>query len=81
MKRILMILGGGRRGGNTAQLAEAFMKGAVEAGHQVETISLTETEVKGCLGCNACRYDKPCIQRDGFNSLVPKIKEADLRNH
>lgn len=78
MKRILMILGGGRRGGNTAQLAEAFMKGAVEAGHQVETISLTETEVKGCLGCNACRYDKPCIQRDGFNSLVPKIKEADL---
>lgn len=78
MKNILIVLGGGRRGGNTAQLAEAFAKGAVEAGHQVETISLTETEVKGCLGCNACRYEKPCIQKDGFNGLVPKIKEADL---
>lgn len=72
------MLGGGRRGGNTSQLAEAFAKGSVEAGHQVETISLTETEVKGCLGCNACRYGKPCIQQDGFNELVPKIKAADL---
>lgn len=44
----------------------------------MEIISLTETEVKGCLGCNACRYEKPCIQRDDFNSLLPKIKEADL---
>lgn len=78
MKRILIVLGGGRRGGNTSQLAEAFAKGAAEAGHQVETISLNETEVKGCLGCNACRYGKTCIQRDGFNELVPKIKAADL---
>lgn len=78
MKRILIVLGGGRRGGNTSQLAEAFAKGAAEAGHQVETISLNETVVKGCLGCNACRYGKPCIQRDGFNELVPKIKAADL---
>lgn len=78
MKRILIVLGGGRRGGNTAQLADAFAKGAVEAGHQVENVSLTEKEVRGCLGCNACRYEKPCIQRDDFNSLVPKIKAADL---
>lgn len=78
MKKILIVLGGGRRGGNTAQLAGAFAKGATQAGHQVETVSLTETEVKGCIGCNACRYEKPCIQKDGFNSLVPKIKEADL---
>lgn len=78
MKRILIVLGGGRQNGNTAQLANAFAKGAADAEHQVEIISLTETEVKGCLGCNACRYEKPCIQRDEFNSLIPKIKAADL---
>ena len=32
--------GGGRSGGNTAQLAESFAKGAVENGHNVELISL-----------------------------------------
>ena len=78
MKNIFVVVGGGRPKGNTMQLVEAFIKGAAEAGHSVEKVSLLKTEVKGCLGCNACRYDKPCIQKDGFNELIPKIKKADL---
>lgn len=78
MKNILIVLDGGRPNGNTAQLSNAFAKGAKEAGHNVETISLSKHEVKGCIGCNACRYGKPCIQKDEFNTLVPKIKAADL---
>lgn len=78
MKKILVVLGGGRANGNTAQLADAFIKGAEEAGHQVEKISLIKTVVNGCLGCNACRHEKPCIQKDGFQELVPKIREANL---
>ena len=78
MKNILIIVGGGRANGNTAQLVTSFTKGAEEAGHKVEKVSLLKTEVKGCLGCNACRYGKPCVQRDDFNDLVPKIKSADL---
>ena len=77
MKDILVIKGGGRPKGNTAQLIDSFVKGAEEAGHRVEVISLMKNEVKGCLGCNACRYGKPCIQKDAFNDMVPKIKEAD----
>lgn len=41
-------------------------------------VSLLKNEVKGCLGCNACRYGKPCIQKDSFNSIVPKIDNADM---
>lgn len=78
MKNILVVLGGGRARGNTAQLADAFIRGAQEAGHHVEKVSLQKTEVKGCLGCNACRFGKPCIQKDGFNELVPSIMAADL---
>ena len=78
MKKVLIVQGGGRPNGNTSQLVRAFVKGTEEAGHQVETISLMKNEVKGCLGCNACRYGKPCIQRDSFNDMIPKIKEADL---
>lgn len=78
MKKIFVILGGGRANGNTNQLVDAFMQGARDAGHKVEKISLLKTQVHGCLGCNACRYGKPCIQKDDFNALVPKIKEADL---
>lgn len=78
MKKILVVMGGGRPKGNTAQLVDAFVKGVEEAGHLVEKVSLLKTEVKGCLGCNACRYGKQCVQKDGFNELVPKIKGADL---
>lgn len=77
MKKILVIQGGGRPNGNTAQLVASFAKGAEESGHSVEVISLLKNEVKGCLGCNACRYGKPCIQKDSFNDLVPKILAAD----
>lgn len=77
MKNILIVVGGGRANGNTAQLVSAFRKGAEDTGHHVEQISLIKNEVRGCLGCNACRYSKPCVQKDSFNDLVPKIKAAD----
>ncbi len=76
-KQILIVQGGGRPKGNTAQLVSAFAQGAESAGHAVEVVSLLRNEVKGCLGCNACRYGKPCVQKDAFNDLVPKIKAAD----
>lgn len=77
MKKILVIQGGGGAKGNNAQLVSSFVAGAEESGHSAEVILLLKNEVKGCLGCNACRYGKPCIQKDAFNDLVLKIKDAD----
>ena len=77
MKKILVVQGGGRPNGNTARLVNSFAKGAEESSHSVEIISLVKNEVKGCLGCNACRYGKPCVQKDSFNDIVPKIKAVD----
>lgn len=78
MKNILVVLGGGRANGNTRKLADSFAEGAKAAGHHVEIISLLKKSVNGCLGCNACRFGKPCIQKDDFNEMVPAIKAADL---
>lgn len=77
MKKVIVIQGGGRAKGNTAQLVNCFKKGVEDAGHLVEVISLLNHEVKGCLGCNMCRYEKPCIQKDSFNEIILKVKEAD----
>ncbi len=78
MKNILVVQGGGRPHGNTAQLVAAFARGAEDAGYAVLLVSLNEKQVNGCLGCNACRFGKPCVQKDDFNALVPRIKAADL---
>lgn len=77
-KKILVIQGGVRAKGNTAQLVESFVRGAEDAGHTVEVVSLLKYEVKGCIGCNACRYGKPCVQKDDFNGIAEKLREADL---
>lgn len=77
VRNITIILGGGRPAGNTFQLAKSFMEGAQTAGHNVELISLNKHTVNGCIGCNACRYGKPCIQKDDFNDLRPKISGSD----
>lgn len=69
---------GGCPKGNTRQLVDSFMQGSMDAGHVVEFISLNMIEIKGCIGCNDCRYGKLCVQKGGFNELVPKIKKANL---
>ncbi len=73
----MIVQGGGRPKGNTYQLAQAFMRGALDAGHEVSFFSLNKNIVNGCLGCNACRFGKPCIQKDDFNALRPHIMAAD----
>jgi len=80
-KNILVVQGGGRPNGNTSQLAGCFAKGAEEAGHKVEILSLQKNEVKGCLGCNACRYGKPCVQKDSFNSIQGDAACRGMRGH
>lgn len=77
MKKILIILGGGRANGNTYHLVKSFSAGLKDAGNTVELFSLNKNKINGCLGCNACRFNKPCIQKDNFNELAQKIKTAD----
>ena len=77
-KNILVVRGAGRPRGNTAQLVDAFAEGARQAGHTVESVSLAKIGVAGCLGCNACRFGKPCVQKDGFNELAGRILSTDL---
>lgn len=46
MKKILVVLDGERVNGNTSKLVDAFIRGASEAGHDVEKVSLNKIEVR-----------------------------------
>lgn len=54
MSNILIIKTSPRTGGNSDALADEFARGAAEAGHHVETVSLARKAIGFCRGCLAC---------------------------
>ena len=78
-KRILVLIGSPRKGGNSDLLADAFSKGAQAAGHKVMRFSSAKDIVKGCIACDTCwSKGKPCSFDDGFDKLAPLLEQADM---
>ncbi len=78
MKKVLIISGSPRKGGNSDMLCDQFMKGAISAGHTVEKIRLAEKKIGFCLGCGACNQTHRCIQKDDMTELLDKMVMADV---
>lgn len=79
MKRVLILSSSPRRGGNSDTLCDAFLRGAEEAGNQVEKIFLADKTINYCKGCGACSYyHKPCPQKDDAAGIVQKMIDADV---
>lgn len=78
MKKVLIISASPRKGGNSDTLCNQFMKGAMDAGHQVEKIRLSEHKINYCLGCGVCNKTHQCIQKDDMSDLLNKMVESDV---
>ena len=77
-KKIIVLTGSPRRGGNSDCIAEAFIAGAKEAGHEVIKIETGALDVKGCRACDGCyRGDRACFFNDDFNRIAEDILTAD----
>lgn len=78
-KNVLVITGSPRKGGNSNLLAEAFMQGAVSAGHEVVKFDTVADPVQPCRACDACwSKGKACVFADGFDRLSPQLEQADI---
>ena len=77
-KNILIVTGSPRVGGNSDVLAEAFAKGALEAGHSVRTFAAGRADIKPCKVCNACKTTGKCVFDDDFQKVEPMLAEADV---
>ncbi|MBN7773210.1 flavodoxin family protein [Clostridium aminobutyricum] len=79
-KRILVLTGSPRKGGNTELLAEAFIKGAEAAGHTVMKYETAVKHIGGCEACNSCytQEGQACVFKDDFNMLAPMMENCDV---
>ncbi len=79
MSKVLIISSSPRKGGNSDTLANEFMRGAEEAGNEVEKVSLREKRINYCTGCGQCyAKQQPCWQKDDANEVIEKMLWADI---
>ena len=78
MKNIVIVSSTYRSGGNSECLAEAFAKGAKEAGNEVKILYLKEIDLKFCIGCLSCLKSGKCVLNDGINDILPVVQNADV---
>lgn len=79
MKNVLIISTSLRNNANSEILAKETERGALEAGHKTEFISLRDKNIKFCKGCLAClKLGKCVIKDDDANAITEKMKEADV---
>ena len=77
-KKVVVITGSPRKNGNSAAMAEAFIKAAEEKGHTVTRFDAAMMNVGGCHACETCfKSGKACSFDDDFNTIAPHILEAD----
>ena len=77
-KNILIISTSPRRGGNSETLADEFMRGANDAGHQVEKVCLYDKSINFCKGCLACQTTMQCVIKDDISTIVERMKNFDV---
>jgi NAD(P)H-dependent FMN reductase len=73
-KRALGIVGSPRRGGNTEILVDEVLRGAEEAGAQVEKVILSELDIAPCQACDHCASTGECAQRDDMPALLERMR-------
>lgn len=78
MKKVLIIATTRRKNGNSATLAKEFERGAKDAGHEVEYVSLVDKSINFCVGCFACTKTEKCFMNDDASAIVEKMRYADV---
>ena len=77
--KILVLKSSGNKKGPSNMLADEFIRGAKDAGHEITEYDVFRADIRPCMGCNHCGMSGPCVQKDDYeNTLKGLIKAADM---
>jgi multimeric flavodoxin WrbA len=75
--KVLGIMGSPRIKGNTDLLLDEALRGAQEAGGEVEKITVDKLKIAPCREYYGCLKDGNCVIRDDMDDIYLKILAAD----
>ena len=77
--KVTVITGSPHKNGTSALLADKFIEGAKEAGHEVLRFDAAFEDVKPCLACEYCAsHDGECVRKDALNTWYEKLIDSDM---
>lgn len=78
-RNILVVCGSPLSNGNTNALADAFIRGAEEAGNTITKLWVGNKKISGCRGCRYCMtHDGVCVQKDDMVDVLPLFYNHDM---
>lgn len=78
-KKVLILSGSPRKGGNSDLLCDEFLRGAQESGNQVEKVFLRNKKVAPCNACYYCKNSGgKCAIPDDMAEILDKMQAADV---
>ena len=77
-KTILVLTGSARTGGNSDQLADAFISGAIDSCKSVLRFDAGRKNIGPCNGCETCfSTGEACTHPDDFREFAGYLMQAD----
>ncbi|PKL63424.1 MAG: NADPH-dependent FMN reductase [Methanomicrobiales archaeon HGW-Methanomicrobiales-2] len=76
-KKVIALLGSPLLDGNTARLLDEAIRGAQEAGCEVEKIEVAHMDVLPCMEFFQCKRSETCLIEDEMTEIFRKFREMD----
>lgn len=77
--KIVVLNGSPRKHGNTEIMADAFIRGARESGHDVVKFDLGAMKIGACRACEYCfSHNGECVQKDDMTEVLAAVDTADM---
>ena len=76
--KITILMGSPNRNGSTAFLVKEFVKGTSESGNECKVLDICHMNIHPCLGCIACGYEGPCVQKDENEKVRESLLHSDM---
>ena len=77
-KKVLVVSTSLRGNSNSEILAKECERGAKDAGHEVEFVSLRGKDIRFCIGCMTCQKTGHCVLKDDVAEIMEKVKESEV---
>ena len=76
--KICVLKGSPNRQGSSNILAENFIRGAREEGHEIVEIDAAHANISPCIGCIHCGYEGKCSLSDDMDEIREQILKSDM---